>query len=99
MDKCPTCGHFEGLHATDKCELLAENKRLRELLTRAKETFEPFPTVSDLRSLHRCLRENKKIDETEKANIEKMYRDHEEKDRQLYREICQALKEQNGKGS
>ena len=81
-----------GMAAIDKhrCELMAENEKLKALLQRCKKTFEPFPIVSDLKSMTQMLRE--KHPETEVKTIKKMFKDREKKFRKLYRDMDQALK-------
>ena len=72
-------------------QLKAERDKLRRLLKRAKETFEPFPVCSDLRSMTQRLREEHT--EAEAWATEKGFKEHQDKFRKLYKEIKQALKE------
>ena len=75
-----------------KAQLAAAEERekgLRELLERAKKTFEPFPVCSDLRSMTQWLRE--KHTEIEVKEIKRGFANHQRKFRHLYRDIEQAL--------
>ena len=67
-----------------------ENRTLKDLLQRCKETFEPFPIVSDLRSMTKTLRE--KHDETETKAIKAMFKKAEAKNRKLYQDISDVLR-------
>ncbi len=75
-------------------QLLTENQKIKRLLRRAKKTFEPFPIVSDLRSMTQRLRE--KHTDSEAEVIMKAFAKHKAKFRKLYRDIEQALKGKKG---
>ena len=71
--------------------LKTEIKAKDELLRRCKKTFEPFPIVSDLRSMTKMLKEKHDVKEAEA--IKKMFKEEDLKYRKLYADIDQALKE------
>lgn len=68
----------------------AEEKiaEMGKLLQRVKETFEPFPIVSDLKAMKKFLAESKSLDA---EACEKLYKKHEKSNRKLYKDIKQAL--------
>ena len=68
-----------------------EIERLKRLLGRHKKSMEPFPIISDLRSISQRLHE--KHSETEAAAIEAAYKACRAKFRKLYRDTEEALKE------
>ena len=74
---------------TELAKHKASHDPLVELLRRCKKTFEPFPIVSDLRSMTQRLRE--KHTETEAKAITKGFAKHQAKFRKLYTEIKAAL--------
>ncbi len=66
-----------------------EIEGLKGLLRRHKKSMEPFPVVSDLRSMTQKLRE--KHDETEIKAINASYKKYKEKFRRLYRDTVKAI--------
>ncbi len=62
---------------------------LRELLKRAKKTFEPFPVSSDLKAMSKFLREGRSEGEIEK--LKASLKEYEAVNRKLYEDIEQAL--------
>ena len=72
-------------------ELQTENKKLKDLLKRHKETMEPFPIVSDLKSMTQVLRE--KHGKEDVATITKLFNERQKQFRVLYKDTEQALKD------
>ncbi len=69
-----------------------------ELLKRWIESVEPFPIVSDLKSLRMWLKQKDGHHMQDKKAMEVSYKKYEAKHRKLYKDTKQALKENNGKG-
>ncbi len=88
---CPVCLIEDRGYLQAKLKKQAgEIRRLKKLLRRHKESMEPFPIVSDLRSMTQLLRQ--KHSEKETKVIKQLYKRRKEKFGKLYRDTEQACK-------
>lgn len=72
-------------------KLRIEIDRLKKLLNRVKESFEPMPVIGNLKAINQLLRQSNMSAEKKAITAGLIHR-QEKKNQKLYKDICKILK-------